>query len=585
MATKHILSFLFVLVLVDVIAQSFTLIGSVKDAKSLDPIIGSSILIRGSSNGTITDIDGNFEIKVSSGDILVISYIGYKTQEINVSNDQKLEVLLASDDILLDQVVIVGYGAQRKVDITGATVSVKGEDLAKQPVMTATQALQGKVAGVQIVSSGRPGSSPNVRVRGTGTALAGTSALFVVDGVLTDDISNINTADIVTMDVLKDASSTAIYGARGANGVIIITTKKGSSGATKVNYNNFVGIRSVSNLIKMANAEEYANYASAASGQIVQPGEYSTDWYDEILRTAWTQNHNFSLTGGSDKTTHFLSFGYLEDEGIVLNNTFKRFSIRSNTDYKINDKVLIGISASFANANNKDINLGAAYNNAYRAAPIIPSVIDGRYGNTSVYQNVGNPVLDLNNNDNLSIQNRVQGSGYLEIKPSAGLTLRSAIGTDMVNQRSRSYNYLFLNDEVTFLNAGGNQRNQNSSLRVRNENNFRWVWDNIATYTASIDKHSMTFMAGTTAEAYGQSWTSANRLDVPADKDLWYITAGNANTSTNDGSGDKWTRNSYISRANYNYDNKYIFTGTLRADGSSRIAPDNRWGVFPSLGV
>ena len=564
--------------------QNNMVTGTVRDVSTKEPVIGATVQVKNTTIGTITDIEGNFEISADRQATLIFSYIGYSTQEVPVNGQKNIIIELKTEDIVLDQVVIVGYGSQRKVDITGATVSVKGEDLAKQPVMTATQALQGKVAGVQIISSGRPGSSPNVRVRGTGTALAGTSALFVVDGVLTDDISNINTSEIVTMDVLKDASSTAIYGARGANGVVIITTKKGSSGATRFNYNNFVGIRNASNLIRMANAEEYANYASAASGTLVQPGTADTDWYGEILRNAWTHNHNLSVSGGSERTTHFLGFGYLEDEGIVLNNKFKRFNVRANTDYKVNSKVNLGINASFTNSNNKDVNLGAAYNNAYRAAPIIPSLVDGRYGNTSVYQNVGNSVLDLNNNDNKLVQKRIQASGYLEVKPLKGLTIRTALGTDIVSFNERRYNFKFNNDEVTFLSSGGNQRNPNSSLFIKNENSFRWVWDNIATYNTSFGKNNLTFMAGTTAEAYSLAWTAASRQDVPADKDLWYITTGNANTSTNDGSGDKWARNSYLSRVNYNFDNKYLFTGTVRADGSSRIAPDNRWGFFPSVG-
>jgi TonB-linked SusC/RagA family outer membrane protein len=566
-------------------AQNKNITGIITDAKSNDPIIGASILIKGTTLGTITDLDGKFELTANSNQTLQISYIGYATQEVVVGDRTSFNIALSVEDILIDQVVIVGYGAQRKVDITGATVSVKGDELAKQPVMTATQALQGKVAGVQIISSGRPGSSPHVRVRGTGTALAGTSALFVVDGVLTDDISNINTSEIVTMDVLKDASSTAIYGARGANGVVIITTKKGSSGVTKMNYNNFVGLRSASNLVRMANADEYANYASAASGQSVLPGQYNTDWYGEILRNAWTHNHNFSLSGGSERTTHFLGFGYLEDEGIVLNNKFKRFNVRTNTDYKINSIVNIGINGSFTNSNNKDVNLGAAYNNAYRAAPTIASVVDGRYGNTSVYQNVGNAVLDLNNNDNKLVQNRIQASGYLEVKPIKGLSLKSSLGTDVVNFNERRYNYKFLNDEVTFLNSGGNQRNERSKLNVKSEHSFRWVWDNIATYNRTFGVNNITILAGTTAEAYTQSALEAARNDVPANTDLWYIVTGNANTSVNNGFGDKWARNSYISRVNYNYADKYIFTGTMRADGSSRIAKDNRWGLFPSVGI
>lgn len=565
-------------------AQS-TIKGNIKDAESNEAIIGAAIKIKGTGQGTVSDIDGNFELQVAKGSILTISFVGYTTQEIQITDLTIYNISLKEENQLLDQVVVVGYGSQKKVDVTGATVSVKGEDLASQPVMTATQALQGKVSGIQIMSSGKPGSSPNVRVRGTGTAIAGTTALFVVDGVLTDDISNINTSDIVSMDVLKDASSTAIYGARGANGVIIITTKKGQSGDTKINYNNFVGFRSAAHIVDMANAEEYANYASAATGQDVEPGNVSTDWYRQILRNAFFQNHNISISGGTDKLTHFLGFGYLNENGIVLNNNFKRFDVRTNLDYKLYKFLNVGLNASFAKTNDKDVNLGTAYNNAYRAAPIIPGKEDGRYGNTSQYQNVGNPILDLNNNDIRNQRNRIQASGYMEINPFSGLKFRSMLGVDNNAINNRTYNYQFLNDEVTFLTAGGNQRNEHSSLFVNTEYNLRWVWDNILTYQNSWGKHTLTLLAGTTAEAFHANWFSASRDDVPADKDLWYIGTGDANTSTNDGGGDAWTRNSYLGRVNYNYDDKYLFTGTLRRDGSSRISAANRWGLFPSFGI
>lgn len=565
--------------------QEFKVSGSVIDASSKEAIIGATLMVKNTASGTVTDVDGQFSLSVSPGAVIAISYIGYSTREIAITRDTTITIELSTEEILLDQVVIVGYGTQRKADITGATVSIKGEELARQPVLTATQALQGKVTGVQIISSGKPGSSPNVRIRGTGTALAGTSALFVVDGILTDDISNINTADIVSLDVLKDASSTAIYGARGANGVVIITTKKGQTGITRMNYNNSIGFREASNLIRMANAIEYANYASAATGTAVNAGGTSTDWYDAILRRAFTQNHNLTFSGGSDRTTHYLSLGYLDDDGIVINNKFKRFSVRYNTDYKLNSKVNLGITASYVNTNTRDVNLGTAYNNAYRAAPIIPGFSEGRYGNTSVYQNVGNPILDLNNNDNKLINHRIQSSGYLEIKPIAGLTLRSSIGNELTNLAERRYNYQFNNDLTTFLASGGNQRNPNSSLLFKGENNLRWVWDNIVSYQFKLGESNFNLMAGTTAEQYTLAWVAANRQNVPADKDLWYINTGNANTSTNSGEGDKWTRNSYLSRLNYNLSDKYLLTVTLRADGSSRIAPDNRWGLFPSAGL
>jgi TonB-linked SusC/RagA family outer membrane protein len=559
--------------------------GKVIDQKTKEGIPGASVRIKDTNTGAVADFEGNFSINALPNATLVISFIGYTTKDVPVNNQTELTIGLEEATNELEQVVVVGYGTQRKVDVTGATSSVKGEELARQPVMTPTQAIQGKVAGVQIISSGRPGSSPNIRIRGTGTALAGTATLFVVDGVLTDDISNINTADITNVDILKDASATAIYGSRGANGVVIITTKKGVSGKMTVNYNVQAGMRSAANLVKMANAAEYANYVSAASGKVIPAGEVSTDWYGQILRNAFMQNHNLSISGGSENSRHYLSLGYLGDEGIVIKNNFRRFTARLNDDFQLHEKLKVGLATSFSNSRDQNVNLGSAYNNAYRAAPLIQAMQDGKYGNTSLYQNVGNPILDINNNDDYSVINRLQSSAYLDFNPIKSLTFRSSIGGDLNMRNSRVYNYQFNNDETTFIQAGGNQRNPNSNLSITNDNFFRWVWDNTLTYNQTFDKHTFNVMVGTTAEQYTQSVFSAFRKDVPASKNLWYINTGNANTSTNSGDGDKWSRNSYIGRLNYNFNDKYLFTATMRADGSSRFPVNNRWGYFPSFGA
>ncbi|MBO0952222.1 SusC/RagA family TonB-linked outer membrane protein [Fibrella forsythiae] len=560
--------------------------GNVTEKSTNAGLPGVTVQVKGTTLGTTTDGAGTYTIQAASDAILIFSSIGYTSQEVAVGNRTSIDVALADDNKTLNEVVVVGYGTQRRADVTGATVTIKGDELVKQPVLTATQALQGKAAGVQIISSGQPGSSPVVRVRGTGTALAGTAALFVVDGVLTDDISNINTADITNVDVLKDASATAIYGARGANGVVIITTKRGASGKMTVNYSGNAGFRLPANLVTMANATEYANYVSTASGNLVTAGPTSTDWYGQILRTGFQQNHGLSISGGTDKSTYFLSAGYFTDQGIVIDNIYKRFSIRANQDFTFNKVVRAGFSASYANGNNQIANLNTAYNNAYRAAPIIASKdANGKYGNTSVYQNVGNSVLDIEKNNNLAIDNRLLGSAYLEIKPVSWLTYRTNLGGDFVNLNSRVYNYQFNNDTTTFITPGGNQRNPNSNLSVGNTKTFHWTFDNLLTFNKQIDKHSLTVLVGTTAEQYTLTSVTAFRKDVPAAQNLWYIGTGNANTSTNDGTGDKYTRNSYLSRINYNYNDKYLLTATLRADGSSRFPSQNRWGYFPSVGA
>jgi TonB-dependent starch-binding outer membrane protein SusC len=559
--------------------------GRIIDQKTNEGIPGATVKIRNSAVGTASDFNGNFQLKTTLPSTIIVSSVGYQSKEFTVTSQSNLTFSLQESSQDLDQVVVVGYGSQRKVDVTGSTASVKGEELTKQVVMTATQAIQGKVAGVQIISSGKPGSSPNIRIRGVGTALAGTATLFVVDGVLTDDISNINTADIINVDILKDASSTAIYGSRGANGVVIISTKRGVSGKFTINYTGNYGIREASNLVKMANAIEYANYVSTASGQLVQAKDISTDWYSTILRTGIVQQHALSISGGSDKVKNFLSLGYLNEDGIVLNNNFKRFTARLNNDYVVNSSLKFGLTTSFTNASDRNVNLGSAYNNAYRAAPLIESKVNGLYGNTSLYQNVGNPILDIENSNDLSNINRLQSSLNVELSVLKDLSFRSNIGGDLIFNNSRVYNAKFLNDNSTFIQTGGNQRNLNSNLSTSQSNSFRWVWDNILTYQKKFIDHTLKLMVGTTSEHYSMNYFTAFRKDVPSAENLWYISTGNANTSTNDGYGDAWARNSYIGRLNYNFKDTYLFTSTLRADGSSRFPVQNRWGYFPSFGA
>src|SRR6185312_12345115 len=429
-----------------------------------------------------------------------------------------------------------------------------------------------------------------VRIRGTGSILGGVNPLYVVDGVLTDDIRNINSADIVSLEVLKDASAAAIYGVRAANGVIIITTKKGRTGKMQISYDANAGIRQASHLVKMANAKEYANYINTASvntgnGSVLvdTTTNISTDWFGTILRTAFEQNHNVSVSGGSDKITYFLSANYLTDEGIVLDNNFKRFTIRSNNEYKLSNKFKVTTLISYSRGNTQDVNLGAAYNDAYHAAPIIPSKIDGKYGNTSAYQNVGNPVLDIESNNNRYIENRLQGTGAIDYKPVSWLTLHSSVGTELGFNNRTIYVKQFLNDSSTYLVSGGNQYNNLSNLSVQDERNTRWVWDNTATFQKSYNKNDITFLAGVTAEKIFNNVEVGSRSDVPADPNLRYLSQGDPSTQLNNSDADERTRNSYISRLSYAYDNKYLLTATFRADGSSQFS--KRFSYSPSIGL
>ncbi len=587
---------LLLLTSMEVFGQTKVISGRVTSSDDNTAIPGVNVIVQGTAKGTVTDFEGKYTIELNSGEnALVFTFIGYTSVTVEVINQRVIDVIMEVSETALEEVVVVGYGVQKKSDITGATASVKGAELLQQPVLTATQAMQGKVAGVQIISSGQPGTSPQIRIRGVGTALGGTTALYVVDGVLTDDISNINTADIVDMNILKDASASAIYGSRGANGVVIITTKKGKEGDLKINYNNNIGIRQAANLVQMANTEEYNNYVQAATGTIPPASNYNTDWYDVILRNAWTQTHNISVSGGSEQATYLFNAGYLDDQGIVIDNDFKRLTLRFNSDYQLFDKLKFGFQSSFGNSINEngfgntniDVNgnIGSVYNDAYRASPIIPDIVDGLYGNTSAYQNVGNPLLDIKNNSIKVNENRFQGSGHLDYKPFSWLTIRTAFGGDWRNSLNRGYYYQFDNDETTFIVAGGNQYRTQSNLSVSQSQSFRWVWDNTFTITKDFDKHSFTFLGGTTAEKYNLHWFSASRKDVPADPNLWYIGVGDANSSQNGGGGDEWARNSYLARLNYAFDSKYLVTATLRTDGSSRLPKQNRWQMYPSVGL
>lgn len=574
------------------VVQPAEVSGKVTDSTG-SPVVGASVRIKGSNAGTATDANGNFSLTVPDNATLVISSVGFETQEVEVGTQTTINITLNASTAALDQVVVVGYGTQRKRDLTGSVASVKGSDLAKQPVQTPTQAMQGRVAGVQVISSGQPNSLPVVRVRGTGTMLGGANPLYVVDGVITDDIRNINSADIVSMDVLKDASATAIYGMRAANGVLLITTKKGRSGKMVIAYDGTVGVREATNLVDMAGPNQYANYLNEASvyygsGDSLVPASRltgrQTDWFDEVLRTGFIQNHNVSLSGGSDKMTYFLSAGYMSEEGIVEQNKFNRFTIRSNNDYKITSKLRLSTLVSYSRFDLNQIDPNVL-NNAYRAAPYVPAKIGDRYGNTSAANNVANPLLQLDKRYDNGIGNRIQGTFALDYKPISWLTLRSSMGLDLDFYKNTTYQYKYNSDTVTFLTAGGNQQQPNSVLTMTSNDANKYVWDNTATFAKTFDKHSLNVLVGITSEQYKFNSLVGSRRDVPENKDQWFLNVGSTTGLTNASSGDKWTRNSYISRVNYSYDSRYLLTATFRADGTSRFSSDNRWGYFPSVGL
>ncbi len=604
MKNIHLLTWLllaFALLPSALLAQQAPITGVVTDATSQEALIGVTVLVKGNTSlNAQTGLDGRYSIQAPADAVLTFNYVGYAQQEIPVAGKTAINVAMQSTT-KLNEVVVVGYGTQRKRDLTGAVARVEGSEIVNQPVQTPTQALQGKLAGVQIISDGTPNSQPTVRIRGTGTLLAGANPLYVVDGVQTTDIRNLSNADIASIDVLKDASAAAIYGVRGANGVIIVTTKKGAVGKPVLSYSGTYGFKEAAHLVQMANADEYKSYITDTAPGTTFPsypgfGAATTNWYKEILKRGTFQNHNLAVSGATDNVRYYFSGNLLQDDGIVTQNKFQRLTVRSNTSFSLSDKVTISSQASFSHANTQDVNLGAAYPDAYRAAPIIPARQGDLYGNTAAYGNVGNPVLDIDKNNNRSVENRLQGNVGVDVRPVEWLTLRSAINVDLNFNNRTIYNYQFNNDATTFLIAGGNQYNTNSSLGVMQTNSYRYLWENTATFHRVFnEKHDLTILAGTTTEEGQYTPLYGYRRGVPADPNQWYLNTGDPNTSVvnpydpnNPDPGmlpAKDRRFSVLGRINYAYNSRYLLTANLRYDASSKFAANRREGVFPSLGL
>jgi TonB-linked SusC/RagA family outer membrane protein len=572
------------------IAQNVAVKGKVTDAATGESLIGVSVGERGTANGVQTDVNGTYSISVPANATLTFSYIGYSAQALPVNGQTTLNVQLKAEPSELKQVVVIGYGTQRKRDVTGSVASVNGDQLSKQPVQTPTQALQGKVAGVQVLSSGQPNAAPILRIRGTGSVLAGANPLYVVDGVLTDDIRNINNADIVSVDVLKDASA-AIYGVRGANGVVIITTKKGKSGPAVVSYDANVGFREIASQIQLANRQQYVDYLNAASpGKIAAddkspltiPG--TTNWADVVSRKGFYTNHNISVAGGGDKSTYFISANYYDEDGVIKTNNFQRFTIRANNDVKISDKLKFSDQLSLSRGAERAVDIAAIYGNVYRAAPIIPSIVNGLYGNTSAWGNVGNPLLQLDKSNNFTLNNRVQGNVAADYNPVKWLTFHSAFNLDARFNNQKNYGYLFNNDGSTFTVGGGNQRQPNSTLFVQNDNSYQYQWDNTVTFDRTFNKHHFTVLGGIVTEKGRSNFINGSRIDVPPNQDQWFLDLGNPDLNAVDhNNGTLFTRQSYIGRVNYDYVGKYLLTASIRRDGSSKFS--EKYATFYTIGA
>lgn len=600
------------------LAQEITIRGNVLDETG-EPIPGVNILIKNTTKGTATDFDGKFTIAAKKGDILTFSYLGYAKQDILINTETNLTINLVPDN-QLDEIVVVGYGTQKKSVVTGAISGVKQSELEDLPITRVEQTLQGRVSGITIAAnSGQPGSSSTVRVRGI-TTLGNNEPLWVVDGVVVDSggIGFLNQSDIASVEVLKDAASQAIYGARAATGVILITTKKGKAGKISVNYNGYVGVSAAARKLDLLNASQYATLLNeksvAGGGNLIfsDPQSYGegTDWQSAIFNdSAKRTSHEVSLSGGNDISTFYVSFGYLDQEGIVMSNisNYLRKNIRLNSTHKISDKITFGQSLGYSNEKNVGIGntnseFGGPLSSAINLDPITPIVEtdpilanQAPYTNNGIWKDAnGNPygistlvAQEMSNPlayeqtllGNYGWSDNFVGNAYLEFEPIEGLKFKSTLGGKLAYWGYDSYT------PVSYLNAA-TITTQNNISRGRNKG-FGWNLENIVSYSKEIKNHNFNLLVG--QGVYVDNITTGENVTyfgIPVDN--YQDASFNFSVPTDQITASAYTGNehrvtSLFSRLTYDFDEKYLFTAIVRRDGSSRFGSNNKYGFFPSF--
>lgn len=581
-------------------AQNAAIKGKVTDATTGETLIGVSVAIKGTTTGTQTDVNGAYSITAPSGATLTFTYIGYATQQVVVNGQTEINVKMLAQASQLEQVVVIGYGIQRKIDNTGSTTAVKGAEISKQASTNALSSLQGKVAGVNITNNGSPGSSPQITIRGLGTVFGNVSPLFVVDGVWFSDISFLNNNDIENVTILKDASSTAIYGIRAANGVVLITTKKGVKGKPVIAYNGYAGWQAATNQVKMANATEYAtaiNELVAYNNNLGSPDDAKpplfadpksfgkgTDWYGQILRNAFVTNHQVSLSGGSAHSTYDLSFGYLDQDGIVRNNNYKRYTLHVANDFTIAKILKVGYSANGLYSKSNDAP-GGIFHQLYAAAPVLPVFYkDGKYGDPSDYGlgngNNFNPEATLDFTNHKSVNHRLTGDVHAELEIIKNLKFRTSFGGDLGQAEARGFTPIYA--------ATAAQNSTSTNLNLAHTENRNWIWENTLTYDYSYKDHKITALAGYSAQDNSTHQLAANANNVPYNANGNLFTsfpADGAVTYIRDAGSQIHNRTlSQFARINYSFQSKYLLNASIRHDGASQFFP-NAYGWFPSVGA
>ncbi|QOI98745.1 MAG: TonB-dependent receptor [Flammeovirgaceae bacterium] len=583
-----VLQFLAILLIggADVFAQTSVVRGRVISADDGQGLPGVNVIVQGTTKGTASDTNGNFSVDLGPGEnTLVFTFVGYKTQTVNVDGRETLNISMEPEALALEEVVVVGYGTVRKSDLTGSVSSIRGNQLTSVPSINPMQSLQGKVPGLQVANlSGAPGASTYVRIRGIGT-FNDASPIYVVDGVILQNIDFLNAADIASMEVLKDASATAIYGARGANGVIIVTTKKGDSAAGNypaINVTAEYSIQELPKKIDLLSGREYAIVRNK-----INPGTYNnvdavpnTDWQDLIFQTAPIQNYQLSFSGGSDKFQYYTSVGYFNQEGIITKSDYQRLSLKFNNTLRLSDNVRLGSNLSFTPYDQQNTNGNAVFV-VYRAWPTIePYQPDGSF---SPVPGVGNVLADIKYTNSFNRGIRSVNNLYTEIDFLNGFTFRSSFGADLEYNKSTSYTPVF------FVNP--QQQNATDDLGKGYSDRTDWLWENTLTYNKDIGVHRLNALAGYTLQESSSEtvFLGAENLIRPGE-DFWYVNIFPNLVSPNSARNDvnaafNFSMISYLFRANYTYDNRYLFTVTFRRDGSSKFTDDNRFANFPSFAI
>ena len=571
--------FFFMIFSLSVFAQGRMITGKVTDATGLG-IPGVTVQLVGTTIGTVTDVNGAYQVKVTN-EVIKFSCIGYVTQEIAVTNQVTIDVVMKEETTTLNEVVIIGYGTQMKKDLTTAVSTIDQKAIRDRPMVSAVEALQGKAAGVQVVQpSGKPGSGISVRVRGSTSVLAGNEPLYVVDGVPTTDIRGLDPSDIASMSVLKDASSSSIYGARAANGVVLITTQRGKESAPVIRFNTYFGFSKLGKQIEVLSTKKYRDLMDEIKiGPLDPTATGYTNWPDMVFGTGYNQSYQLSFSGGGQKSQYFVSIGYLGDQGIVKPALFNRYSVRVNLDNELRPWLKFGTNINILRLQTKDTpdnassGRGGVIMSALNTPPFL-SVYSksnpNQFDPNPFQPSWENPVAYMEGPDQESIDNHIIGNMTAEATIIKGLSFKTNFGADF---NSHQWDYYL--DPVR-TNYG---RQQNGIGRSDKGNSFTWLWENTLNFARSFGKHNITALAGSSIQKskYNDSYIEGN--DFPANSSVTTINA--ANSVRGNTTQEEWALASFFGRATYDFNSRYYLTVSLRSDGSSKLA--NQWGTMPSF--